>query len=131
MKNKLFIFLFIILLVQIMYGQDDYGRAYDNIEDEEKYTFATVGYSLISSGVLAIIGFLIMQIKPLNTFGKIILGIGAFIGLGTLVVYILQKIEMLLSAAFSLAWKIVIVIAIIFFIWLIIRSIYDWICGNK
>jgi hypothetical protein len=129
--KKLIILLVLFFSTQLVYCQYDSGAYNDDIDDDEKYTIATVGFSLISGGIIAIIGFLVMQIKPLNTFGKIILGIGAFLGLGTLLMYILQIIQMLLSAAFNLAWKIAIVIAIIFVIWVIIRSIYDWICGNN
>ncbi len=129
--KKLFLLLLFIFAAQFAYSQYDHGSYNDDIDDEEKYTIASVGYSLISGGVIAIIGFLIMQIKVLNTFGKIILGIGALLGLGTLLIYLLQKIEFLLSAAFSLAWKLAIIIGVVIVIGIIIRSIYDWICGDK
>ena len=131
MNKKLFILILFLFAAQFAYCQYDHGSYNDDIDDEEKYTIASVGYSLISGGVIAIIGFLIMQIKILNTIGKIILGIGALLGIGTLFIYLLQKIELLLSVAFSLAWKLAIIIGVVIVIGIIIRSIYDWIWGNN
>jgi hypothetical protein len=72
-----------------------------------------------------------MQFKALNGLGKIILGIGAFIGLGTLLMYLLQVIGKILSAAFGLAWKIAIVVIVILVVYAIIKTLYDWITGNN
>jgi hypothetical protein len=134
MKKKLLITLLLFTIVKVALCQyDSYDRggsaAYD--DDEEKMTLADVGGSLLMGGVLAVAGFLIMQIKATNTFGKILLGIGAIVGGGAVVIYLLQVIGMILSAAFSLAYKLAIIVGVVLLAGWIIKGIYNWISGNS
>ena len=117
--------------MKLAYSQYDSGGSADFDDDEEKITLAGVGVSLLMGGIVALAGFLIMQIKATNTFGKILLGIGAIVGGGAVVIYLLQVIGMILSAAFSLAYKLAIIVGVVLLAGWIIKGIYNWISGNS
>lgn len=131
MKKSFSIFLLFLLLTKTVFSQYDKGGSLEWDDDEDKWTLARVGFDLAGGAVLAVIGYLVMQFKATNTFGRILVGIGAFLGGGAVVIYLLQVIGMILSAAFSLAYKLAIVVGVILLAVWIIKGVYDWITGNN
>lgn len=129
MTKRAFIFFILFILVKVAFCQHGY-EDYDD-DDDEKWTLAEVGSSLLLGGALALAGFLLMQIKAINSLGKIILGIGIFVGGIAVVFYLLQIIAIVLSAVFSFAFKLAIIIGIVLVVIVIIKAIYDWIIGNS
>lgn len=126
--KRAFIFFILFILVKVAFCQHGY-EDYD--DDDENLTLAEVGSSLLIGGALALAGFLIMQIKAINSLGKIILGIGIIVGGIAVVSYLLQIIAIVLSAVFSFAFKLAIIIGIVIVVIVIIKAIYDWIVGNS
>jgi hypothetical protein len=129
MTKRAFIFFILFILVKVAFCQHGY-EDYDD-DDDEKWTLAEVGSSLLIGGVSALAGFLIMQIKVMNSLGKIILGIGIFVGGIAVVFYLMQIIAMILSAAFNFALKLAIIVGVVLLAGWIIKGIYDWIVGNS
>ena len=129
--KKSVIFLIFFLVIKLAYSQYDRGGSADFDDDEEKMTLAGVGISLLIGGICALVGFLIMQIKAINTLGKILVGIGAIVGGFAVLQYLLQIIAMILSAALSLAYKLAIIVGVVLLAGLIIKGIYNWVTGNN
>jgi hypothetical protein len=130
LTKRTLIFFILFILFKVAFCQHDYGDSGDWEDDDENLTLAEVGSSLLIGGSFAIVGFLIMQIKVMNSLGKILLGIGAFVGGIAVVLYLLQIIAIILSAAFNLALKLAIIVGVILLAVWIIKGIYDWISGN-
>jgi len=131
MKKHIPILIMLFALCNLAYSQDYEGGRPSDIEDEEIITLTEVGYSLISGVILAFIGFLIKQIKSIEGLGNLFIIIGAILGGGTLLLYILQIVEIILTTVVGFAIKAALVIGIIIVVFWILRSIYEWLTGNN
>lgn len=125
MKKYASLFFILIILAKLAYSQYDRGYV-DDYEDDDQMSISDVGMMLVVGAAFAIVGYILMQIKSVSGLGKAILGFGAFIGIGSVVVYLLNIIGKILAATLSFAFKAVIVIGIIVFVFYILKSIYDW-----
>ena len=67
-----------------------------------------------------------MQIKAITSLGKVIVGLGAILGVGSLVGYLFEILTIILSTVLSLALKVVVVIVAVMFVIWILKGIYDW-----
>jgi hypothetical protein len=121
-------FLVISLPLLAQHNYDDYS---DDYGDEEWMSLGQVGLTLVSGLVFAGVGYLLSKIKPISVLGKVIMWIGLISGGGSVVLYILQIIGMLLSAAFSLAWKLLIIGVICYIVYLFVSGIVGWLRKNS
>ena len=125
-RSVSFLFIFFLFL-KVAYSQWDRGGSLSYEDEEESMTLKEVGFSLATGAVLAVVGYLLMQIKPVSGLGKFAIGLGAIIGLGSLVIYILQILSIILAATLSFAFKVGIVIGVIVIAVWILKGIYEWI----
>ena len=128
-KSNLFIYLTLISLfiISISYGQVDRGGGY---EDNEPMTIDTVWGNLLMGGCFAVIGFLLMLLKSTEGLGKVLIGIGAFIGIGAVILYIIEKLMMGVSMVLSVAFKFVLALVIIYIVVSIFRGIFNLLTGK-
>jgi hypothetical protein len=131
MKRSLYLFALLLIISKVAYCQMDRGGDMYWDDEDDEWTLERVGFDLAAGTVLAVIGYLIMQIKAVKTLGQILIGIGAFLGIGAVLLYLLQIIGMILSAVFSFALKAALVVGAIVVVFWILKSIYGWISGNK
>ena len=120
MKKSLF-FIASILVLKFAYAQWDRGGSLDY--DDETITIEDVGASIFAGLCMVVIGFIIMQLKPIKMLGKILIGLGALLAVGRIFLYLLQIVGSILSVALKAA---IVIGAILLIIWLM-RSIYEWI----
>lgn len=127
MKRSIsFMFVFFLVL-KVAYSQWDRGGSLGYDDDEESMTLRDVGFTLAGGAVLAVVGYLLMQIKSISGLGKFLVGFGAILGVGNLILYLLQILSIVLTATISIAFKVAVVIgAIVLAIW-ILKGIYEWI----
>jgi len=120
LKKSLF-FIASILVLKFAYSQWDRGGSLDY--DDEIITIEDLGASIFAGLCMVVIGFIIMQLKPIKVLGKIMIGLGALLAVGRIFLYLLQIIGSILSVALKAA---IAIGAILMIIWLM-RSIYEWI----
>lgn len=131
MKKYILIIMMLLILCNLAYSQYyDRGRPSD-IEDEEIVTLSEVGFSLIAGAIIAFAGYLLKQIKAIEGLGNLLIILGAILGGGSLLIFILQIVEMILTTVVSFAIKAVFVIGIIIAAFWILSGIYEWITGNN
>jgi hypothetical protein len=107
----------------------DRGYGYED-EDDEPMTMERVEDGLIIGAILAGVGFLFTLIPFTNTLGKVFIGIGAFVGIGGLVIYILERLFYLLGLALNLGFKLAIIGIAIYLAFSIVKYLYDLVFGK-
>ena len=122
------LFFFAFLSPSLCFAQMDRGDGYD--EDDEPMTIQRVEDGLIMGAILAGAGFLFTLIPFTKTFGKVFIGIGAFVGIGGLVIYILERLFYLLGLALNLGFKLAIIGIAIYLAFSIVKYLYDLIFGK-
>ena len=125
MKKSLVSVTVFLFIVKLVHAQWDRGGSMD-YDDDETWTIQRVGFDLAAGAVIAAVGYLLMQIKSISGLGKFLVGVGAFLGIGAVIMYLLQIIGMILSATLSFAIKASIVIGAILLVLWILRGIYEW-----
>jgi hypothetical protein len=126
MKKSLVSVIVFLFIVKLVHAQWDRGGSID-YDDDEAWTIQRVGFDLAAGAVIAAVGYILMQIKSISGLGKFLVGVGAFLGIGAVIIYLLQIIGMILSATLSFAIKAGIVIGAILLVLWILRGIYEWI----
>jgi hypothetical protein len=123
------LFFFAFLSPSICLAQMDRGYGYED-EDDEPMTMERVEDGLIMGAILAGVGFLFTLIPFTNTLGKVFIGIGAFVGIGGLVIYILERLFYLLGLALNLGFKLAIIGIAIYLAFSIVKYLYELVFGK-
>jgi hypothetical protein len=124
MKKLVSLSFALFILINLAYSQYDRGRSYD-YEDGESLSLQSVGLAILFGAVFAVVGYVLMQIKALSGFGKLLVGIGAFVGIGTVALFIISFVLKIVAAAVSIGLKIAVIVGGLFLVGYAIRSIYD------
>ena len=123
-KTTILLITFLAYVI-LIHAQWDRGGSID-YDDDEAWTLQRVGFDIAAGAVLAVVGYLLMQIKSISGLGKFLVGVGAFLGIGSIIIYLFQIIGMILSATLSFAIKAGIVIGAILLVLWILKGIYEW-----
>lgn len=122
MRKKLIMTLnVLVILIPVFAGYDD----------DESIDSKDLGFTIVIGGILAIIGYVISQIKSLKGLGSIIFGLGAII-VGLIILLVVLKIlAFILSAAFNIAIKLLIIGGICFVAYIVGKFIYEMFSNKK
>jgi hypothetical protein len=125
MKKYSVCLILFLVIGKIVHAQWDRGGSLD-YDDEEIRTIEDVGVSIVVGLIFAVVGYILMQIKAVNGLGKVLVGLGLIVAAGSIVVYLLQIVGMLLSVALSFALKVALVIGAFLLVISILKGIYEW-----
>lgn len=121
------VFLFMLALNSVSYCQIDGDGEY---EGDEPMTLEVVGHMLLAGACIAGVGFLVSLLSFTETLGKLIMGIGGFIGIGSAVVFLIQRLIALLALVLDVGIKLFLFGIAVLAIISIINSIYRWLTGK-
>uniref|UniRef100_UPI0040471E82 hypothetical protein n=1 Tax=Algoriphagus sp. TaxID=1872435 RepID=UPI0040471E82 len=131
MRKFLAFFLFLFFLVIVAYAQRDWGGMSALEDDEEIKTLKDVGFGIISGGVCAGIGFVLMQIKAIKLLGQVLIFLGAFVAIGGVAIYLLQILEIIVSTVLYFAFYAALIIGGIYLVTKILVEIYEWLTKRR
>jgi hypothetical protein len=126
MRKFLAFFLFLFFLVIVAYAQRDWGGMSALEDDEEIKTLEDVGIGIITGGICAGIGYVLMQIKAIKLLGQVLVFLGAIGAIGGVAIYLLQILDMIVSTVLYFAFYAAIIIGGIYLVTKILVEIYEW-----
>lgn len=115
----------------VAYAQRDWGGMSALEDDEEIKTLKDVGFGIISGGVCAGIGFVLMQIKAIKLLGQVLIFLGAFVAIGGVAIYLLQILEIIVSTVLYFAFYAALIIGGIYLVTKILVEIYEWLTKRR
>jgi hypothetical protein len=122
------VFILVLGLNPVSYAQIEGDRGY---EEDEPITLERVSHMLLVGTCIAGVGFLVSQLNFTETFGKIIIGIGGFIGIGGVILYLIQQLLALLSVVLNVGIKIFLFGCAVFVVISVVGGIYRWFTGGN
>ena len=130
-KQKIIFCFFALMLMlnSVTYCQRDWGRGYED-EEDDPMTLKEVGHMLLAGACIAGLGFLLSMLSFTESLGKIIMGIGAFLGIGCVVIYLLQQLFALLAVVVSVGVKLALAGLAVYVVFAILAGIYNWLTGK-
>ena len=130
-KQKIIFCFFALMLMlnSVTYCQRDWGRGYED-EEDDPMTLKEVGHMLLAGACIAGLGFLLSLVSFTASLGKIIMGIGAFLGIGCVVIYLLQQLFALLAVVVSVGVKLALAGFAVYVVFAILAGIYNWLTGK-
>jgi hypothetical protein len=122
----------IFLLVAFLSPVNSYAKKHNkHYDDDELITIETVVVDIIFGAIVAGIGFVLKELRLSESIGEVLIGIGAFIGIGVLVVYLLQLLFILIGIMLNIGLFIAIIGLAIFLSSIIVKYIYNLLTGKQ